>query len=187
VTVCGAGYAERVTAVRELAESAHERLEDVRREYAPVGEHPIGGYAVLLATYGTLVAVLAALVARTRRLPERFALGDYALLGVATQKMSRLVAKDAVAAAVRAPFTRFEEATGAAEVHEEVRGSGLRHAVGELLTCPFCLSVWIATLFTFGLVLFPRATRLAASILAAVTISDSLQFAYTRLRESGES
>ena len=47
--------------------------------------------------------------------------------------------------------------------------------------------MWIATLFTFGLVLFPRATRFMASILAAVTISDSLQFAYARLRATEES
>lgn len=171
-----------MTAVRELAEVAQERLDEVRHEYAPEGEHPIGGYAVLLATYGSVVAVLGAIVGRKKQLPERFPLRDYALLGVATQKASRLIAKDAVAAAVRAPFTRFEAATGAAEVQEEVRGRGLRHAIGELVTCPFCLSVWIATLFSFGVVLFPKTTRFVASILATVTISDSLQFAYARLR-----
>ena len=65
-----------------------------------------------------------------------------------------------------------------------VRGSGVRHAIGELLTCPFCVLVWVATLFSFGLVLAPRVTRFAASILAAVTASDSLQFAYARLQQA---
>ena len=173
-----------MTAVRKIAEAAEQRVDDVREQYAPEGEHPIGSYAVLLSVYGAIVATLGLVVAKRRKLPERFDGRDYALLGVATQKLSRLVAKDAVGAAVRAPFTRFEEATGEAEVHEEVRGSGLRHAIGELLTCPFCLSVWIATIFAFGLVLMPRATRFAASVLAAVTISDSLQFAYARVQRA---
>ncbi|MEY2420987.1 MAG: hypothetical protein QOI95_1054 [Acidimicrobiaceae bacterium] len=179
-----------MTAVRkiaEIAEAAEQRVDDIRSEYAPEGEHPIGSYAVLLATYGTMTAALGALVAKRRKLPARFDGRDYVLLGVATQKLSRLVAKDSVGAAIRAPFTRFEGATGEAEVQEKVRGSGLRHAIGELVTCPFCLSVWIATIFSFGLVLAPRATRFAASILATVTLSDSLQFAYARVQRAEHS
>jgi hypothetical protein len=173
-----------MTAVRKIAEAAEQRVDDVRQEYAPEGEHPIGSYAVLLSVYGAMVAALGLVVAKRRKLPERFDGRDYVLLGVATQKLSRLVSKDSVGAAIRAPFTRFEAAAGEAEVHEEVRGSGLRHAIGELLTCPFCLSVWIATIFSFGLVLAPRATRFAASVLAAVTLSDSLQFTYSRLQSA---
>ncbi|MEY2402956.1 MAG: hypothetical protein QOD38_507 [Acidimicrobiaceae bacterium] len=173
-----------MTAVRKIAEAAEQRVDEVRQAYAPEGEHPIGSYGVLLAVYGSMVSALALLVAKRRRLPERVDARDLVLLGVATQKLSRLVSKDAVGAAVRAPFTRFEGVVGEAEVHEEVRGSGLRHALGELITCPFCLSVWMATIFSFGLALAPRATRFAASILATVTISDSLQFAYSRLQSA---
>jgi len=59
-----------------------------------------------------------------------------------------------------------------------VRGRGVRHAVGELLTCPFCMAHWIATAFGFGFVLAPDATRLVASVLAAEAGADFLQFAY---------
>lgn len=171
-----------MTAVRELVQTADEHLDEVRAAYAPEGDHPIGSYGVLLATYGTMAAVLGALTAKRRAFPERPDVRDLVLVGVATQKLSRLVAKDSVGAALRAPFTQFEGAAGEGEVHERVRGTGLRHAIGELLTCPFCLSVWFATLFSFGMVLAPRVTRFAASILAAVTTSDSLQFAYARLQ-----
>jgi uncharacterized protein DUF1360 len=64
-----------------------------------------------------------------------------------------------------------------------VRGTGLRKAVGALITCPFCLAVWVATAFVFGLVLAPRATRLAASVLVAVTGADVLHLAYAALEE----
>jgi hypothetical protein len=173
-----------MTGVHRIAEAAEDRVDAVRQEYAPRGEHPIGSYAVLMAIYGSMVSALSVWVAKRRALPERLGGRDFLLLGVATQKLSRLVAKDAVGAALRAPFTRFAGAIGEAEVHEEVRGSGLRHAIGELVTCPFCLSVWIATILAFGLVLAPRATRFAASILAAVTVSDSLQLGYARLQRA---
>src|SRR5689334_15082849 len=139
-----------MSAVREFVDAAEDRIAEVREGYAPEGEHPIGAYAVLLSTYGGMVAGLGALVGRRRALPDQFEARDYLLLAVATHKLSRIVTKDAVGAAVRAPFTRFEAPAGEGEVHEAVRGSGLRHAIGELLTCPFCLSVWVATIFSFG-------------------------------------
>lgn len=134
--------------------------------------------------YGALVAALS-LVVRRRRvpLPERVALRDVALLAVATHKLSRLVTKDSVMATVRAPFTEYQEPAGDGEVNEQVRGTGLRHAVGELLTCPFCFSQWAATVLAFGLVLMPRATRFAASLLAVVTGADMLQFGYAAVRK----
>lgn len=100
--------------------------------------------------------------------------------------MSCLITKDSVTAVVRAPFTRFKEPAGNGEVNKEVRGTRLRHAAGELLTCPFCIAQWIATGFAFGLVLAPRATRLIAGTLTAVTASDWLQFAHRALQKTTE-
>src|SRR5919112_1443499 len=79
----------------------------------------------------------------------------------------------------RAPFTSFRGASGEAEIAEEVREhGGVKHAVGELLTCPFCLAQWVATGFVFGYATAPRATRLAALTMTLVAGSDVLQFAY---------
>ncbi|MET0728721.1 MAG: DUF1360 domain-containing protein [Acidimicrobiales bacterium] len=163
---------ETIASVRLVAEEELER-------YANGAQRPLAGYAVLVSIYSTVLATLASLVHRRGGLPERFGAGDLALLGVATHKMSRLVTKDTVSAIVRAPFTTFAEPTGEGEVHEEVRtDTSFRHAAGELLTCPFCTAVWIATILAFGLVLAPRPTRLVASILTAVASSDFLQLAY---------
>jgi hypothetical protein len=136
-------------------------------------------------TVFTSAATIAGTVVRARSmpLPERPSVGDVALLTVATHMSTRVLAKDAVTAAIRAPFTRFEEPAGEGEVNESVVGHGLRHAVGELLSCPFCLAVWVATALGFGMLLAPRATRWAAGVLTAVAGSDYLQFAYTALQE----
>src|SRR3712207_8957222 len=54
------------------------------------------------------------------------------------------------------------------KLDEKPRGEGLRRSVGELVTCKFCLSVWLASFFTYGLVLVPRVTRLVATVFAVV-------------------
>jgi Protein of unknown function (DUF1360) len=152
--------------------------------HSPEQERPLGGYAVLTGTFAALAAGFSTWVhCSGRELPERVAPGDLALLTVATHKASRLIAKDRVTSAVRAPFTRFEGDAGPGEVDEQARGHGLRRAIGELIICPYCLGLWVATVFAIGLVVFPRPTRWAASVLAMLFGSDVLQIAYKNLEE----
>jgi len=169
-----------------VLDRAKERLEAEEAAYRAEtdGDRPLGGYLLLLGIYGSLVGLLSAIV-RWRRvpLPERLEARDLALVTVATHKVARIVTKDPVTSPFRAAFTRFGGPSGDGEIHEDVRGSGLRHAVGELLTCPFCIGQWIATAFVFGLVLAPRFTRLAASTFAMLTGSDLLQLAYARAQQ----
>ncbi len=178
-----------MTATNTIQEVAGDLRDAVRSEearYANGEERPLGGYAVLLSIYGTILAGLSALVRRRGGLPERFEGRDLVLLGVAAHKLSRLISKDSVTAVVRAPFTTFEEPSGEGEVHEEVHGRGVRHAAGELLTCPFCLSVWVSTVLAFGLVLAPRPTRFVGSVLGAVAGSDFLQLAYATAQRAAK-
>jgi hypothetical protein len=170
-----------------LTDRLESEIREVERAYAPEGGHPLRGYAALLSTYGTSVLLLSLLVRRRRALPERIGAADLALLCVGAHKLSRLVTKDAVTGVIRAPFTTFQEPAGAGEVNETVRDDGtVRHAVGELVSCPFCMSVWAATALTFGLLLAPRATRAVLAVLASVTASDYLQFAYSAVRRAEE-
>ncbi|PRX43708.1 uncharacterized protein DUF1360 [Prauserella shujinwangii] len=151
----------------------------IRERYSGGANRPLRGYTVVLGTYA---AVAGALTAGGRalgvRLPERFSAGDTVLLSVATHKASRLLTKDAVTSPLRAPFARYEEPAGMAELNESVRGRGAQHAVGEMLTCPFCLGVWTATALTAGFVAAPRATRVVATMLTAVAASDLMQIGY---------
>ncbi len=146
-------------------------------------ERPVGGYAVLIGLFTALVGGFTAWLRATgRELPERVPASDLLLVTVATHKASRLVSRDRVTSAVRAPFTEVEETPGEARAPEErPAGSGARRAVGELVLCPYCLSVWIASAFAAGLVVAPRPTRWAAGILATVFGSDVLQIAYRKL------
>jgi hypothetical protein len=154
-------------------------LEDAVRGYAPHEHRPLGAYTGLTVAFAaSLGGALAALKAAGRDLPERPSAADLALTGVATHKVSRLLAKDKVTSFIRAPFTRYQEPAGHGELEEAPRGTGGRYAVGELLVCPYCLAQWVAAGFAVGLVAAPRTTRFVAGIYAAETFSDFLQLAY---------
>ena len=158
-----------------------------KREYTNGEERPLAGHLGAMGVYLGLVSAAAAAVrASGRQLPNRIPLGDAVLLTVGTFRLARRLAKDPVTAPIRAPFTRFEGASGHAEIAEEVREhGGAKHAVGELLTCPFCLAQWVGTGFVFGYVAAPKATRLAALAMTMVAGSDVLQFAYDAIQNGG--
>src|ERR687893_1293121 len=113
-----------------------------------------------------------------RNIPERVDTKDLALLGVATHKLSLIGTQDAVTSPLRAPFTELQEKESPKSVEEKPRGKGLRRSVGELLTCQFCLGMWAAAFFTYSLVLAPRVTRLFATVLTILTVSDHLHQTY---------
>jgi hypothetical protein len=148
-------------------------------------QRPLGGYVVIMALFGALVSGAAGLAFATgRKLPAGVGPWDLVLLAAGTHKLSRTLSKDAVTSPLRAPFTRYQETGGPAEVMEEVRHKGgLRHSIGELITCPFCLDVWIAAGFTIGLVFAPRLTRLIAAALTATTGADFLHLLYAKAQE----
>lgn len=152
--------------------------------YAPPGEErPLGPYAALTGLFNATFISLLARAARDGRLPERVGAGDLVLYGAATQKLSRLLAKDRVTSFLRAPFTEYQEAGAPGEVEEKPRGHGLKLAIGELAVCPYCLAQWVAAGFVAGGLLAPRPTRAIASIFAALSISDFLQLAYKAAEE----
>lgn len=149
--------------------------------HSPDQDRPLGSYAVLTGSFLSLVAGFVAWFSRSGRpLPETMGTRDLVLLSVAAHKLARTTAHDRVTSAVRAPFTEFQGDAGPAEVSEKARGGGLRRAVGELLVCPFCLGMWFSALLTAMLLVFPRFTRWAASVLAIFFGSELLQVAYKR-------
>jgi len=173
--------------VRRIGEPVRRWARTQRREYTNGEPRPLAGDLGAMTAYVGLVSAAAAAVkASGRDLPERIPVGDAVLLTVATFRLARRIAKDPVTAPIRAPFTRFEGASGHAEVAEEVREhGGVKHAVGELLTCPFCLAQWVGTGFVFGYITAPKATRMAALTMTMVAGSDVLQFVYDSIQNGG--
>ena len=152
----------------------------------PEERPPLGSYAVVTAVFNAgFAGALAAARASGRDLPERVSAGDVVLLGTASHKLSRLISKDKITSFARAPFTRYQEPGGASELEESPRGRGIQRAIGELVACPYCLGLWTSAGFHVGLLYAPRLTRLLASTLTALTISDFLQIAYKAAEDKG--
>jgi len=136
-------------------------------------ERPLSEYAALTVAFGAALGGFL-LLARPR-LPERIGLGDVVRIGLASYKLGRLVAKDDVTTWVRAPVTQDPDAT-------EPKPHGAQRALGELVTCPYCVGVWIASGLSYGLVLFPRETRFVTTIFGGQAVADFLNAAFVRLR-----
>jgi hypothetical protein len=141
-------------------------------------ERPLGPYLGLTGVFASTYGALLLAAERSNRLPARVGVSDLALMGVATHKLSRLLAKDRVTSFLRAPFTEYQKPSGHGEVEEKPRGHGWRLALGELLVCPYCLGLWVGGAFTTGFVFAPRSTRVVASAFAILAVSDFLQVAY---------
>jgi hypothetical protein len=149
-------------------------------------EPPLLVYAVLIGAFNLLLGAALGLARRTgRQLPARIEAPDLLLIGVASHKLSRLIAKDKVTRPLRAPFTELEGEGGPSELEESSRGSGVRKAIGDLLICPYCLDLWVVAGFAVGLLFVPRLTRFLAAVFSALTISDFLQIAYKAAEEKG--
>jgi hypothetical protein len=147
-------------------------------------EQLLAEYATLLGFYLVSVAVLTGTAVQQDRLPRKFGFLDLALLGIATHKLSRIVAKDRITGILRAPFVCYVRSSGAGEVEEEPRGRGLQRGIGHLISCPYCMGPWCATALAFAFVFAPRATRFFAGILASVAVSDFLQRAYVAAKKN---
>ena len=148
---------------------------------------PTRDYAALVAVFnGLLASVLFARKCEREPLPERVEPQDLILFALSTQKLSRVITKDKVTAAFRAPFTEIEGKGAAGELEERGRGRGLRRAIGDLITCPFCLGTWIASGFIYGYIFNPRITRTVASIFAVGGMADFLQQAYIKAQEMND-
>jgi hypothetical protein len=169
---------------RVVGEGARREAETYRGD----NPRPLGGYVVVTCVYGVVVALATIIAALTgRSLPSQWRRQDLFTVTMGTHKLSRTLTKDAVTSPLRAPFTRYAGTAGPAEVNEEVREAGqVRHTLGELLTCPFCLDMWVATAFVIGLVFAPRFTRLIAGSFTVLAGADFLQLAYAMAQQSAE-
>jgi hypothetical protein len=170
--------------VPRIGEPVRRWARTQKQEYTQGEPRPLGADLGAMGVYVGLVGTAAAAIrASGKELPTRIPFGDAVLLTIGTFRLARRLAKDPVTAPVRAPFTSYQGTSGEAEVAEEVREhGGVKHAVGELLTCPFCLAQWVGTGFVLGYVSAPRATRLAALTMTMVAGSDVLQFVYDAIQ-----
>lgn len=122
-------------------------------------------YALISAAYAAAMAGTAAVSRRTGQAPS----GPELLpLGLATFTFTRVLTEQKVEEWLRRPFV--DEPTPG---EHRPRGTGLRYAVGELLSCKRCSGAWVG----LGLVALraasPTAGRLATAVGTVGAVNDA--------------
>jgi hypothetical protein len=163
-----------IMAVRGVVQ---ETLRGVEAAYGRE-DRALRGYVPLLVAFASAAGAVAGVARLSGRRPDPLTPWDLVTMSLATHKVGRLIAKDAVTSPLRAPFARFQGAAGDAEVQEEVAGHGAHKALGELVTCPFCVGPWAALTLVTGRTFVPALTRVVEGGLSAVALADFLQVAY---------
>ena len=130
-------------------------------------------YAALSAGWGALLG--AVLVAARDKGDEPVGPAEVVPLGLATFALAKLVSKEKVDAWVREPFVE-EYPDG-----RRPKGTGMRYAVGEMLTCTRCVGFWSALGLTGLRVLRPREARVVTTVLGASAVNDVAQTSFTWL------
>jgi hypothetical protein len=131
-------------------------------------------YAALSAGWGALMG--AVLLAARDKGDEPLQAAEILPIGLATFAVSKLIAKEKVDAWVREPFV--EEHDGG---ERTPKGTGMRYAVGELLTCTRCVGVWSAMGLVALRVTRPREARIVNAVFGASAVNDSAQAAFAWL------
>jgi len=140
---------------------------------------PYRAYATIMGVFlGGLGAVSGLAAARDRPHFEMAPI-DLALLGLATFKASRTVARDTVTSFVREPFVEGEAYDG--EDEKPTHETEMKQAIGELVTCTRCIGMWIGASLASVQILAPRTGRLLNSVLAAGAVNDFLLAGFSNL------
>ena len=134
----------------------------------PVEETPTKpvDYAALSAGYG---ALLGAVVLGARERPDPVVRHEIPALGLATFALAKMIAKEKVETWVREPFVE-ETPQG-----RRPKGTRLRYAIGELLTCTRCVGAWSSLGLVALRVTRPREAKVVTAVLATSALNDFLQ------------
>jgi hypothetical protein len=122
-------------------------------------------YAKLNAAYGVLLTAMV-LATRERGREDPIKTRELIPLGAATFALAKVVAKEKIGTWVRDPFV---------DADQRPRGSRLRAAVGELVTCTRCVGAWSALTVVGLRMADPPAGRTVTNVLAASAANDWLQ------------
>lgn len=111
------------------------------------------------------------------RIPRNISVFDFILLGLAAARLTDIISTDEIMKWLREPFVKMEQTEIAGrEVETRVgRGRGLKKVFGDLLSCPWCVGVWIAAGLTYAYFLVPVFAWLFILVMAIAEIASLLQ------------
>ena len=144
---------------------------------------PYRAYATIVGIFVAGLGAVSGLAAARKRPDHPIGATDLTLLGLATFKASRTVARDRVTSFVREPFVEGEAYDG--EHERPTHETELKQALGELVTCTRCVGTWLGAGLASMQILTPRTGRLLTTVLAAGALNDFLLAGFSALTAKG--
>jgi hypothetical protein len=135
-----------------------------------------------MSTFVGGIALTGLLAQRLRRDPPEQKLLDLAVLGLATFKAARTIARDDVTSFIREPFVEGKPRDP--ETERPLQTGGPKQAIGELVTCSRCIGTWCAAGIAAVDVLAPRFGRILSWSLAVGGANDWLQAGFALLTDT---
>ena len=108
---------------------------------------------------------------------------DFILLVFASLRLTRLIVYDKITDFIRRPFhSEVEEMDpdGRVETYIEIKGSGLRYWIGELLSCHWCTGFWCSVALYLGYTFIPIYTVPLITVFAIAGCASFFQYFLTR-------
>ena len=139
-----------------------------------------GDYAALEAVFlSGLLGVIGLARRQERAGGGAIERSDLPVLAIATFALADMLAKEKVSTWLREPFVH----EGADHKPAAPEGSGIRYAIGELLTCTRCVGTWSALALVGLWTASPAAGRITTSVLGLAGTNDLLQSGFRLLAE----
>jgi hypothetical protein len=144
---------------------------------------PYGAYAAIMSTFAGGLAAAGALAHALHRDPREHDALDLVVLGAATFKAARTIARDEVTSFMRDPFVEGAAHEGG---EEPVETGDMRQAIGELVTCSRCVGTWVAAGLASTQIVAPQFGRLITWTLATAGANDVLQAGFAALTSKAD-
>jgi hypothetical protein len=139
---------------------------------------PHSAYAAIMGTFAGGLAAAGLLARALGRDTQDHTALDLAVLGAATFKAARTIARDEVTSFIREPFVEGDAHEGG---EDPIPTGDMRQAIGELVTCSRCIGTWVAAGLTMSQTIAPRFGRMLTWSLAAAGANDFLQAGFAAL------
>lgn len=122
------------------------------------------------------LALLATFASRLVRRHDTVSLKPFDLLtlGLTAFRLGRIIAFEGVAGPLREPFTETRADDSGAGQTVTARGEGVRHVIGELMSCPICAGTWVSAGLVYGSQVLPVPTRLLVAIMSTTGVAELL-------------
>ncbi|PTY76381.1 sporulation protein [Heyndrickxia sporothermodurans] len=106
------------------------------------------------------------------------------IFGLASFRLTRLIVSDSITAFIRKPFhneVEMADDEGNMSTYIQIKGTGIRAWIGELLSCYWCTGVWCSFVLYLTWLMWPFVVEPVIIVLAIAGIAGIIESIITKI------